>query len=52
MGHDAGDQATGFQKHNNKQEADGDGIAHLTEVGHQLRAAAVEQVDDVADAKG
>ena len=52
MSDDAGPQAFGFEEQDHKEKADGAGIADLAEIGKQRCAAAVEKIDDVADAEG
>lgn len=52
MDEDAGEQAAAAVKDRDQQEAYRDGKDDLTQVGHQIHAAAVEQIDNVPDAKG
>ena len=52
MGDDAGEQTAAAVKDRDQQEAYRDSKDDLTQVGHQIHAAAVEQIDNVPDAKG
>ena len=51
MDDDAGEQASAKMKDCDQQEADCDGKDDLAQVVEQIHAAAVEQVDDMSNAK-
>ena len=51
MDDDAGEQAFAEIKDCDQQEADCDGKNDLTQVTHKIHAAAIEQIDDMPNAK-
>ena len=51
MDENAGKQAAAAIKDRDQQKAHRDGKTDLTQVAHKIHAAAVEQVDDMSDAK-
>ena len=52
MGGDANKQALGFVINHHKRKTDGNGLDHLQKIGQKLCARAVDQIDDMPDAKG
>ena len=52
MDEDAGNQAAAAIKNRDQQEAHRNGKDDLSQITDQIHAAAVEQIDDMPDAKG